>query len=1336
MPASRLLLTLFLAASPLILRADDSSIASALTIPAPSTDKSLLTTSDFENSTPIGAATDTPVGDTSLTLRGYGRLKVSRADNAWTFEATSPVNAATTVGKFLADLNLSPGVTVAPLDVNGLTFQMTTVPGGLCYTGYVTGSTGHVVAAKDQAGLQALLGDVPKSAVTNPAYPPYLDRFDRHGWGFYGFDSNFAPAGKERDNTDPLDDMAWLAKYNFRFELWPQPTEFDDSYSIPIQRNFGWLLTEAQKLNVPVSARLYGRMPHAKEFTDTFDLPRPFVEGGWYWSTLDWRMNHRMSWFSKPGRLYMARQAQDEIKLNADHPEIESWMQPYGEIGTYDWYMYHGDVSPAALADWHDTIENKDHLSLDELSKMFLRGDKPFRSYDEVPIPEIGTFAGLPGEIQDLEGDWYVKQEPNKGDGLAGQWWGADTGSGWDKLHLPGSVFWFKYNTGNRELPKWVIRDFNYDPARASGKPVYLYDFARATVNDPRNLMPVYLNGEKLGDVANWTAWDVSKLLKPGMNRLAFECEVFTGRVFLSTDTPALYPYLGAERNKLWVTFNDWLIDGRWGAVNNVLAGMRMVEPNKPIKIMAPPGNDNDRWLDAASKYGAWGHFTGEGIWAYFWYKRYGFLYGLPGTSEGAGPAGSVRDQFNVYERVFLEGLNGHDTVFNVQNITRVPELKQWFEDHIAVLKQMGRYDISGPQVILYRSASQAAAMMPPPTPGLAGNSHQIQSIWNWDFARGTFQEIGQSGLYVDNGGLASHKIDRYRIMLDAGNEIVTPAAIRDITAWVKNGGTYITLPFTGRSNVAAPDSWPIQALTGCEVTKLRTPGTGTVTIAKDQPIFKDLAGQSFPDAGRDMDWQNVEYNSLSTELKPGADCTVLATFEDGAPAIVLHKLGQGQVISLGSVFFRDVQDVKGLWISGEREENFLRDLFNGLGQPAVNDTSDLKVVTQRYRTQNGLDDVVVMQNFDDGDRTVDLHATLDHPPAKVYQVAMNEIKEVPFTASGNVVTVSQVAIPKDETQVFYFRSYAGDEAFTHWWQYQNKLWKPTVPTKLDFSSIDSGRWIDPTVDLKQNWYWTQDTPANDDWTKDGGRFASPGGSGSAQPWVLDIFTAVGADSTRPLYARRSFHVKPEWIHDGGVTTLRAQGQFFDFGTWGTRWQLWVNGQLLKSNLQDVSSMLKPGDNTIAIKLEPQNGCQYLGVQGSLYLSHTRPPSKIVDLSGQWTNDANATGAPLTFPGKGSGFAPTRWVDIPADWKDKYIVCYYAQGDPQSAIGTIVNETGVVAKRTGGPVTEVDITPYLKFGEKNELSMLSTGGDQLDPTHNWDIAKVELHLYPRSEYRN
>jgi hypothetical protein len=1283
-----------------------------------------------------------PLDDTSAALRGYGKIHLSETHRngvtMWKFEATSEANAQTAVGKFLADLNLSPAVTTDTMETAGLKFPIITVPGGAAYTGFVEGTTGYVLSAADAATLNKSvpwpLPNTADHAITELPYPPYLDRFDRNGWGFYGFGGNFGPLNPSpgEGSTDPEADMDWIQKYKFRFELWPQPADFDDNWSVSERHTHGWLLNEAEKRGVPVSGRLYGNLPHVKQFTDMRDVEQPFMEGGWYWAILGYRDYPRQSWFSKPGRLYMARQARDEVNMYADHPEIESWMMPYGEVGTYSWYIYHGDVSQSAQDDWHARIQ-KEGLSLAELSAMYER-EQPFKSYDEVPIPEIATFEGWPRMIQDLEGDWHVKEESQPGEGTTGQWWDADVSS-WDRLHMPGSVYWFKYNKYTTYLPKWTTRDFNYDATKAAGQPVYLYDFARAENNDGTKTMPVYLNGQKVADVASWGAWDVTTLLKPGTNRLAINTDQFSGRVFLSTEKPALYPYLGAERNKLWTLFNQWLADARATSSEMALAGIRAAEPNKPIKIMAPPFADE--WLDMESKYGAWGHFTGEGMWAFFWYKRYDFLYGLPGTSEGAGP-GDLPSLVMLYQRVMLEGLNGHDQVFSVQFITGLPDEKKFFEDHMAVIKQMGRYDIAGPQVVIYRSNNQATTLMPGPLPLPEGASHEIQSVWNWDFARGTFQSAGYSGLYVDDGGIASGKIARYPLMMDNGNEILTPAAIKSVGDWVRNGGTYIALPFTGRSIPSAPDSWPIQELTGCTVSKMRTPGQGSVTIPGDNPIFKQLAGKTFNDDGSDKEGNGTEHNLLSTELKPGSECTVLATFENGAPAIVMHKLGKGRVITLGSMFFNHIQDKVGMWLPDQQDTDFFRDFFTGLGFPSPNWTTDHLVLTQRYRTNNGLDDAVVLDNFAAADRTVDLHVRVDRKPEKVYRVAMNEVTEVPFTTDGDTVTVSQLAIPKEEVQLYYFRSHPLDDAVAHWWEYQKKMWHPLNPEKLDFSSISHGRFVDQAVDLKSDWHWTQgNTPMN-------GEVPSSVDAGQ-KPWVLDVYNTQGADPTKPVYAWKTFTVRPEWLADGGATKLIAAAVDGDFST--AQREFHLNGQLLQKDgffNPDVSSLLQPGRNVLTVKLAVPTQSKYIGALGAIYLTHTKQPVKTIDLAGTWAanppgiGDARDSAGPtVQFPGKASAFLPTRTVDIPADWKDKYIITYYAVGARGSSIGAIVNETGVIRRHDHlyGDETEVDITPFLKFGATNTIAMLSTGGQSLDATHDWDISKVQLRLYPRNEYR-
>jgi len=218
--------------------------------------------------------------------------------------------------------------------------------------------------------------------VTDLKYPPYLDRFDRHGWGFYGFNGNWGkPSASGEDSTDPVADMDFLAKYKFRFELWPAPADFDDNYSVLRKPHPRLAADEAEKLGVPVSARLYGNLPHVKEFTDLRDVEAPFMEGGWYWAILGYRDFPRQSWFSVPGRLYMARQAKDEIKMYAGHPEIESWMMPYGGNRHLRLVTLITAMSPPPRSTTGARpSRRKLRLGLDELSAMYNRKDHPFKS--------------------------------------------------------------------------------------------------------------------------------------------------------------------------------------------------------------------------------------------------------------------------------------------------------------------------------------------------------------------------------------------------------------------------------------------------------------------------------------------------------------------------------------------------------------------------------------------------------------------------------------------------------------------------------------------------------------------------------------------------------------------------------------------------------------------------------------------------------------------------------------------------------------------------------------------------------------------------------------------
>ena len=1295
----------------------------------------------------------TEISDPSADLRGYGKVQptyqtVADTDNTvyhvWEFDAADPAKARTVVGKLLADLGLSPGVTQGTIDIGEMKFSLVAVPGGASYTGFVSGNTGWVISSENASALQRFLSALPRTGAevtTQLDYAPVLDRWDRDGWGFCCFSGEenthnwkgFTGAGP---GADPIDDIYFCGKYQFRFGLWggAGPVgHFDDSYGATVaQPSLYWEMAEAKKRNIPLHVRLYDvQLPQAKQLTDLLQQPAPFLEEGWWYDTLETRSSPLESWFNPMARLYMARRTQDQMRefLNADK-DITAWELPYCEFPFTEWYSYQADYSPPAITDWQRTLRDDQRLSLDEVSAMYARADRPFQSWDEVLPPEFATFSGLPGMVKDLEGDWSVRPESAKGQGETEQWWQADlTAPPWETMHLPGTVQWFAYF----QQPKWVARDFRLAPDDlAGGKPLYLYSFARAINPNWKDTMPIYLNGQKIGDSVTWGAWDVTSILKPGLNRIAFETDTFDGRVFLSTEKSAVFPHLGPERNRLWRIYDDWIRSGMVRSSEVVLSAMRAIDPIAPYELAAPAYLGPDRWIDLCRRFGAYPHYTSNSKVLYPWYKRFAFLYGIPSCSEGSLPTKTGKDQAIMATRIFLSGVNSYNQAWYVQDVTRTPEVRQWYENHVTLMKQLGRYDISGPQVLIYSSsaADESFAFPAPPVGPL-----ETPRALDWDLGRGTLQSIGQSPLYVADGGVKDGKLAGYSILMDRGNAVIEADALQRIGDWVKDGGTYIVWPFSGKSSPEKPDSWPIDTLTGCHVTAEREPGQGTVTIQPVQSLLQGWGGRHFPDAGHANDWQGFDRNKLSVELQPGPDCEVIAKYENGAAALVVHRLGKGRVVTLGSAFFRQSQDDRG----ADLEAPFFRDLFTGLGQPSPNFTDDGQVSTQRFRTNNGLDDVIVVANMSDQTRTTNLTARLDGPPTKVYRVAGNALDQInDYQMDANTITLPKIQIQPNEVQIFYFRDHETLSSVQHWWGWQQGTWQPCYLLPVDLTPVMRGRWIDPVVNLKKDWKWTQATPPDADWMHvafDDSNWAA---------WYLDIFNAVGADATRPLYARRTFSVPPSWLTDHGVTHLTAAGWAYSFTSGNGPWKLYLNGHLLQMPgffHPDVSSLLQEGDNVVALELDPTEKSKYIGVLGDVFLSHDQLPVQTVSLAGHWTGTRDGQPVTITLPGKGSCFWPSRMFFVPADWKNKYVVTYYAKGAPASTLGVVINQSQALRRHHHlfGDEVEVDITPALRFGEENTFVPFSTFPNLVgakEKPADWDISQVELRLYPSDQYRN
>lgn len=1278
-------------------------------------------------------------------LRGYGPVDAAFYDvrqvksgtrfSLVRFSAASHANAETLAGKFLADLTLSPGVTSRTVSAGGRSYRVVEVQNGPCYAAVVSGSRAYVASGPSPRAVTDLLASSPLftaagiSAKLTP-YPSFLDRFDRYGWGFYGMaglQNEFGWMDSVKPQGDPVDDVAFCAKYGFTYDVSLNAGGIPEAWGLNRWPEIPWKVSEANKRGLPVASQLYGWVPYTPQYASGFEDPADFLQEGWYGGSLEYKGERHHSWYSPQAATYLARQTQGQMRPLTNNPMFMSWMEPLGETSPGTWIDESRDFSQNARQSWQTELRDNQHLSLAEVSRLY-DPSRPFTSWDQVLPPTFDVFEGWQERAVDLGGTWSCRQEAKQGEGVTGAWWNdPHTTAGWVSLRMPASDLWTEFD---RFSYKWCTRTFPITETQlASHQPLYLYEFLRPDNFGRAIVTPVYVNGRHAGDVGPWASIDVASLLHPGENRIDLETTDWDGRVYLSPTAPAVFPNFSPDRDHLYTLWNDWIQAGRTKFIATDLSAMRRVDPNRPIKMMAP-GEGNDNWLNLAAKYGAYGHFTGEGVWMYPWNKRYGFLYGIPGSSEGAGPSNNVYDESQAFERVFLEGLNTHLDVFDVQMYTRVPALKAWYENHVAMLKQMGRYDIAGPQVLLYRSDKSLAYQAPnQPLPRLnGGKDRQLQSSYNWDIGRGAMQTLGQSSLYITDNGIHDHKLDGYKILIDCGNAFLDQAPVDGIKKWVANGGTYVTWPFTGEHSFTQADAWPVDALTGCTVKTLRSPGAGTVTFEPGETLLPGWGGRTFADNGHCLDFVGVENNQLSTELTPGPDCTVVARFENGAPAIVVHQVGKGRVVALGSAFFRHVEDRMGLWWSEPDETDFWKSLLDNLGQPSVNTTDNRLIWPQRYRMNNGMDDVVIVNNFAGADKTFTLTTTLDRAPSRVYRVSQNTIQAVPFTQTGGKIIVTS-AIGNQEVQAYIFRTHAAQDAAQHWWDYQQRMWKPALKTGGYVLPAGERPWVDPTIDLSNDWKWTQDPAA-------AGNNAALFNDAAWKTYPLDVMNFAGADASKPVFMRRHFPIPAAWLSSGTTRFEQApsdRGYFLP----GVQGQVYVNGTLVHDwsgadfFAQDVQTLLHPGDNTIAVNLKP-GSTKYIGVTGTTFIVHQAQPLQTIDLAGTYQARRDGKPVEVTFPGIVNCSFPVKQVSIPADWKGKYEVVVYLRGRDRGPDGVWVNDRYYRHLQNRAKDFEIDVTPLIHFGEPNAFSPAMATYTNVKQS-DFDIAQIELRLYPKSK---
>jgi hypothetical protein len=1248
-------------------------------------------------------------------LRVYGPIKAEDRTSAESYyhqirlTAQSHAQAEVLLCKFIRDYTNSPMVTTQPVTGGGSTIPV---------IAFESGRRILPVLHDGQSAVDLYLFDSPMDlnrfvtsssgllaeavAIEVRNYPYYFDFWDRHAMGSWYFPMT---TEKGKDFTDD-GDYSFMRHYGMNVNIagsYSSCAAQADRYGIGYKFN-RWL---------DVSISSYDNHPEA---ADRGDPDVTFLNN--YYGDVPYSDN--------PVGFGQMQEMVGFLKQFCGDEYLTSVTDPHGETGPeLDSYFGSNQRDEFSRQDFIHYLRDLRKLSLVDLGRRWYGQADHYKSWDEVHFPREREFYGWQdGQSQDLGGTWKLKIA-DQATGEASQF--AQPGfddSGWFAFQQPGTSY-IDVSHRPEGTGGWNRFSFTPDPALAnSGKPVYL---TVCPFNDARRNHPssVYFNGQKLGELTfgyglEWGQFDVTSLLRPGANVLAVQTilGMVRGPAFLTLKKAEIYPTSEPTLNARLFDLREWVADNVARANARDIGFLRSIDPARPIKIMAYDSM-TDIMMPYAQALGAYPHCTGESAFYRPWFKRYGYLRGVNDSSEPSQPAKNLAELRYLFFTMTMEGMNAHDYFIHLHNILGDPEQKAWYEKNLRYFELMGAYNLKKPDIAIARSL-RVLRVFP--------NDVAEEN----DPGRGDLQQSHNTYVYCSERDIADHLVDSYKVIIDDNFHTLEPEDVDHLQAWVEQGGTLVLNQRSGRNTYLQPNTWPVARLMGC-VPTIR-PQEGNIKFEADPVILKAYAGQSFANKGESVDWQNYNYFGDSIALEPaGNDVAVVARYDDGKPAIVVRTLGKGRVVILGSAFYRKTSDVKGVYVGSPDEIAFYDHLFADLGvAPVVQSTQD-KLWSERFISNSGSTEMLVLGNEDRETPLQGASAVWDlgFKPRRVFDPATGT--DVTAKIEGNRVTISDVDLGPNELRYFAVErsDWSAGEAVKHWLSRQSDLWHAiTIPA------------AQPPIDL----YWPISL-YNEFLVKQfideaTARQALAPDFSTDKTWLnqrQSDWAAAGLSTGTNIWGvyRKTFRVEPAWLKNlRGVELMKHEDHYVTPG------EMAINGVVVARNENTVATpaqilaALKPGDNLLTVLSNGRKGDGNGGFT-SIFALRRLPAGEEVDLSADWTGyTSEVDSTKVSFPAQG------QWIMLRKQWTlpeaSRNVGSVWAEVDGAVAAVSVNGRVLYNSNRYGSVfpsrgTLRVNITAALKREGQNEIGigMGSWLNATFSATDKLDVKSVKLYLVPK-----
>jgi hypothetical protein len=1328
----------------------------------------------------VGAPVKSVQELSKITLRGFGEVsgRYSLFGEGSILEITceNEEKAKLTQAKYLSDAQLLPGVMAASSESVSGALEVQNQGWVAAIT---SGTKVFLLASSSADGLEklavhALGGAVPTSA-SKPevAVPMWLDKWDKYGFRESDYDNvrMFMPPKSDRITFDHFSSFEWLRdKAKMGLAIDPYIGHQDFAEGITSEPFSSWEENTALELNLPFNLRSMSPkvdatpMWFANRHLEAMQQKAPYYVGNFYTPVPDpgWGNNSRtLAWSSGDAGDELLAEIQQTIRRAIHYPNLLGYNYPDQEVqhGYHDLLVEWG---PVADASYQQHLKQK-YGALTNLSQRWCGSAGKLKSWDEVRVPELAEFEGWSSDAIEIDGLWKVKRLADKEEPPVDWMKPECADTDWEGVRTPGD--WMMFGGYQKGKPAVFRNHFTLSAEWLKNHPrqwLYVWD-----LNSWKSEIALSVNGQEVVRdkgwpyVPHWVALDVTGKLATGSNQLALLLpEGFIGyRVYVSGHAPQQYPYLGREANARWVDFMDWRTACRSERIRRDMDAIRQIDPDKSICIDAPH-NLLDEAREAAIDMGGVLHDTGGMMGS--WNIKEVMLdqgAGLPYSVEGGNGPRSPEEFQDMIGNFITEGVQSVDNVTPaISEMFYNEAIRQCVEENVPLTQMIGKYHEPPAQVAYFLSSREVEMLAYPWKP----DASKVISMGYF----GWYCALEYPAAGVMESDFLKDRAEKFSVIIDTNTQIMDEKTVDGIERYVKNGGVFVTLGQTGRHTETEAEAWPINRLTGYKVTAIDSrlpdgaehlhPG-GLDDPLADNGIFQIKHWQDNPASAHDVNYAN----GLSLQ-KIAPECRDLIKWKDGATAVGIRPLGKGYILDMGVVFGRNgasflmkklLEDIV-LW-RGVKERtpaqiypaviadpaSMPKDLnlvpgsvyiLSAMGMAFQKDYDHnfdgspwayKNVIFRHFQSNNGLYDVWALYNTSKTEsRTQDITFRDGLNPAFGFDVKAG--RQVAITNDGGIPKLKDIELKPRETKIFLTPRNTLLQAGLDWFDLQRDWWRtsytpgkpfPPVPHKL-------------TVDLYDNWAFLPLTDKNS-----GDVAALAGPQTDDQAWEhrpLGIWTTPKNQSIRHGLLRRWIDIPKSWNKGTVQFWLSAWylNVFYDGG------QVYLDGAKLPPTSSflgvDMTDIFKPGSRHL-IALEVQSKGQMTGVAGDCWLYYTPDPLARTSLLGEWSSSIDMIhyDNKVTLPGILTGKSVRRNdVMLDAAQKGKTVLLYVDSGS--RIHGALVNGHWVCRfHHCIGPYLELNITPFVKFGQPNEIELT-----QYDPNPSVQTRALEIRYYNPEEY--